>query len=452
MASQPLSSEDTRKSIAAQRSISKKQVDKPDYWNFSPDDPYKDHSKDKNENHRQISSASARIRAQHKKNQKIIRSRQKYLQAPDKIPTRPPRVVKVEVRNFTIAHNNEIADQEFLDDLVQYFPEDKRFLLSEKPFHGVDTELPVFVFMDFSNIQNSGQKEFFNLGSRLPNGSTDATVLYRRLNLILSRNRNVQLKWIVTSDHQAKCCGQEIKDLEKLEYKIELRHSQKKENRWKEKLVDEGLQEKMTEVLKSHSTPGIVVLVTGDGNVAEYSDGFPPCLEKFLEAGWKAELYSWQRSSSQKWYGLQDKYPELRVESFTRWVRFLFTRRQRCSSPQRNDIVRRLQDTFLDKDKHLAQKPCSQSVPEGHTDLSQSTSPTSSLPSLLPAAAAGAVETSDGESLHLSTPELASSATSSGDESPACTHGQKPNSTHSATGEPYRFTLFSQSFWENYPS
>jgi hypothetical protein len=64
--------------------------------------------------------------------------------------------------------------------------------------------------------------------------------------------------------------------------------------KWVEQGVDELLQLKMSHSLLDYDEPSIIVLATGDGAEAEYSDGFARMLERVLNRGWKVELVSWK--------------------------------------------------------------------------------------------------------------------------------------------------------------
>jgi len=64
--------------------------------------------------------------------------------------------------------------------------------------------------------------------------------------------------------------------------------------------VDELLHLKMMESLLDY-TPSIIVLATGDANVAEYSSGFFKCVERALIRGWKVEVLSFKRSLNRLW-------------------------------------------------------------------------------------------------------------------------------------------------------
>jgi hypothetical protein len=63
--------------------------------------------------------------------------------------------------------------------------------------------------------------------------------------------------------------------------------------KWVEQGVDEILHLKMCQSILDTDVPGTMVLATGDGAVAEMSDGFLAHVERALKRGWKVELVSW---------------------------------------------------------------------------------------------------------------------------------------------------------------
>jgi hypothetical protein len=63
--------------------------------------------------------------------------------------------------------------------------------------------------------------------------------------------------------------------------------------KWVEQGVDEILHLKMCQSIIDTEVPSTMVLATGDGAVAEMSDGFLAHVERALKRGWKVELVSW---------------------------------------------------------------------------------------------------------------------------------------------------------------
>lgn len=73
--------------------------------------------------------------------------------------------------------------------------------------------------------------------------------------------------------------------------------------RKREQAVDEILHLKILERLLDVSTPGIIVLATGDAAPAEFSPdgGFLKCIQRALKRGWDVELVCWRKSMSRLW-------------------------------------------------------------------------------------------------------------------------------------------------------
>lgn len=68
--------------------------------------------------------------------------------------------------------------------------------------------------------------------------------------------------------------------------------------KWVEQGVDELLHLKMCQSIIDTEVASTIVLATGDGNVAEMSDGFLAHVERALKKGWKVELVSWRQQTN----------------------------------------------------------------------------------------------------------------------------------------------------------
>ena len=68
--------------------------------------------------------------------------------------------------------------------------------------------------------------------------------------------------------------------------------------KWVEQGVDESLHLKMCQSIIDCEMPSTMVLATGDGAGAEYSDGFLAHVERALKKGWCVELVSWRQQTS----------------------------------------------------------------------------------------------------------------------------------------------------------
>ena len=73
--------------------------------------------------------------------------------------------------------------------------------------------------------------------------------------------------------------------------------------------VDHLVQLKMhRHVRKYRSSPGIIVLATGDGSGFYREDGFLYDVKGFLEDGWKIEIMSWEHSCHKELKRFAEKY------------------------------------------------------------------------------------------------------------------------------------------------
>jgi len=71
--------------------------------------------------------------------------------------------------------------------------------------------------------------------------------------------------------------------------------------RWVEQGVDEILHNKIYESVIDAESPSTIVLATGDGAQAEFSDGFVATVERALNRGWKVELVAWKKAMNYSW-------------------------------------------------------------------------------------------------------------------------------------------------------
>lgn len=82
--------------------------------------------------------------------------------------------------------------------------------------------------------------------------------------------------------------------------------------KWVEQGVDEIVHLKMCQSILDCEWPSTMVLATGDGAVAEMSDGFLAHVERALKRGWRVELISWgqQINSGYRKRGFRAKWGE----------------------------------------------------------------------------------------------------------------------------------------------
>jgi hypothetical protein len=146
---------------------------------------------------------------------------------------------------------------------------------------------------------------------------------FHTLTLILERGRAMAKRVLVGSapfiraHGEAKTCGYEVHILNRVRKVRESRkakwaggygtsgqssgsegHVSTSETGKFEQGVDELLHLKMMESLIDSDIPSTMVLATGDGAEAEYSDGFLRMVERALKKGWSVELVSWENNTS----------------------------------------------------------------------------------------------------------------------------------------------------------
>ncbi|KAH7118790.1 hypothetical protein B0J11DRAFT_440919 [Dendryphion nanum] len=96
--------------------------------------------------------------------------------------------------------------------------------------------------------------------------------------------------------------------------------------KWVEQGVDESLHLKMCQSILDVEVPSTMVLATGDGAAAEYSDGFLAHVERALKKGWKVELVSWKQQTNggyknkkfrAKW---GDAFRMIELDEYLQWM------------------------------------------------------------------------------------------------------------------------------------
>lgn len=92
-----------------------------------------------------------------------------------------------------------------------------------------------------------------------------------------------------------------------------------------EQSVDEMLHLKMGNAILDFSPPQTMVLLSGDGKDSQFGTSFPGQIERALNRGWDAEIYTWQNCYNQRKYQpLIDKYQEkIHVIFFDQYYRNL---------------------------------------------------------------------------------------------------------------------------------
>lgn len=194
------------------------------------------------------------------------------------------------------------------------------------------THQGIHVFLDMSNINISFQTALRNR-YRLPD--TARFVPLPQLNLsflteILVRGRETEILNAGCSVVPGRPAPHFIADLEALSYRVDLRerkrvtepntpgrkgnvsssdeapyhhrHNPRGPVRYVEDLVDETLQTRIAESVMEHfSSPGTLVIATGDAKPAKFSDGFFTYADRALKMGWHVEVVSWRSSLSHSW-------------------------------------------------------------------------------------------------------------------------------------------------------
>lgn len=174
----------------------------------------------------------------------------------------------------------------------------------------------LYLFLDTSNITISFQKALA-VSHGLPKDtwfSPEPKLSIRRLTDNIVRERRVRYMAAGCSRHPAHPEPAYADELRQLGYRVDMsvrvpevriyptRYGMTQKVHYVEHLVDEQIQQRMTEVMKHcDGRVGTMILVTGDGKPAKQSDGFFKHAERALEAGWTVELVSWAVSCSLAW-------------------------------------------------------------------------------------------------------------------------------------------------------
>ncbi|RMZ69523.1 cell wall glucanase [Pyrenophora seminiperda CCB06] len=240
---------------------------------------------------------------------------------------RPPLTIRSQVdRHFNLLHK-----------LLNTFPEDRKWLLAPMQLlnERVSTQ-GLHIFVDASNIM-IGLKEMLRYHG-LQHNSYDMS--FDSLALLMERRRPVAKRFFAGSHREAnplphvakivetsKAVGYDsvmqeqvlivredsekkkfFNDVKKMGWHkaTQLRTGSGSDSetgapapktpsapKWVEQGVDEILHLKMCQSIIDCEVPSTMVLATGDGAVAEMSDGFLAHVERALKRGWKVELISW---------------------------------------------------------------------------------------------------------------------------------------------------------------
>lgn len=192
--------------------------------------------------------------------------------------------------------------------------------------HPTTAENGIYIFLDTSNIEIS----FRNAVKDRMGVDRDTLITplpgldIEFLTKILVRDRPIKAMRAGCSYRPGRAMPRILEELGKFEYDVDLRErkllqdgpasSERKAGRsgrgntsddavhYVEDLVDETLQTRIGEsVMQNFKKPGTIVLATGDGKAAKFSDGFFAYADRALEMGWNVEVISWGLSLSSVW-------------------------------------------------------------------------------------------------------------------------------------------------------
>ncbi|KAF2195436.1 hypothetical protein K469DRAFT_12210 [Zopfia rhizophila CBS 207.26] len=243
---------------------------------------------------------------------------------------------------LTIRHGED-RHWHFLLKLIHDFGEDKKWLVSPMQLSNNNTAREgIHVFVDASNIFIGFNDTLKRLQGIHPKARTQALdISFDSLVLLMERRRPVAKRVLVGSSpllpafETAKAVGYEVNILDKVFKTKELterqmffkevdRHGWSKAQALRrqrsgsssdsemitpantsqtvQKMVEQGVDEvvhmKMLESIVDVEVPSTIVLATGDAAEAEYSKGFMAQVKRALKKGWKVELISWKKHTS----------------------------------------------------------------------------------------------------------------------------------------------------------
>ncbi|KAK6359230.1 hypothetical protein TWF696_000394 [Orbilia brochopaga] len=184
-------------------------------------------------------------------------------------------------------------------------------------------EPAIHVFVDYSNISigYSNLIKWALVNTPFQDTFTPQ-ISFATLARIFQGDRACQKKALVGSSEgpaiaEARRLGYDTSILQRVPARVNKKPDSDPESTGRSKLrrhaeqaVDEVLIMKIQDSLLEHS-PSTIVLATGDGNVAEFSDGFFGVVERCLKRGWNVELFSFHHNLSSSWRTIVD--PKFRI-------------------------------------------------------------------------------------------------------------------------------------------
>ncbi|EWC48820.1 hypothetical protein DRE_00125 [Drechslerella stenobrocha 248] len=150
------------------------------------------------------------------------------------------------------------------------------------------------------------------LGATKQHNTITPYLSFEILSVILERDRPCEKKILVgsTTDEpsiaEARGLGYEVNILRRVPGQAPQNDEPKpasgksKGKNSSEQAVDEIIIMKILESLVDHP-PSTIVLATGDGNAAEFGDGFIKTIERSLQRGWNVELVAFRHNLNNSW-------------------------------------------------------------------------------------------------------------------------------------------------------
>lgn len=230
-------------------------------------------------------------------------------------PSATSRLVKSSTKERTLSLHKKLStafpDEDALavrSDIASYSPPRIAFVdkpWGRKPTYEPSTGRQTHLFVDSSNIYLG----FQDLLRQRRANSQQGHLNYRPnmdihiLDTILERGRSCQVKALVGSAPLL----QSWEDAKTRRYEVSIleRVATSETSSKREQGVDELLHLKMMESLLDSASPGIMVLATGDANVAQFSSGFFNVVLRALSRGWHVEVWAFARSVNKLWLDRQ---------------------------------------------------------------------------------------------------------------------------------------------------
>lgn len=187
----------------------------------------------------------------------------------------------------------------------------------------------IHVFVDYSNISIGFSEAVRKVLENTPLRNTPLPLVsFLALARILQGDRHCEKKVLVGSTDdpsvdEARSLGYETSILQRVSARDKATSNypktlgKSKSKRLAEQAVDEIIIMKMLESLVDYP-PSTIVLATGDGNVAEFGEGFFKAVERCLGRGWHVELFAFDHNLSKSWKTLRN--PRFKITLLDSWL------------------------------------------------------------------------------------------------------------------------------------